>query len=89
MSKFKRLITDLVESDDDIFDLLKKTREATPSSFELLFKPSLLDESKRQHLYNFTDDKELVALIITGINMDLIDPKLLKLVPIKLTNINE
>jgi len=69
MGKMKRLATDLAEYADEIQDILDRAKEATPIAFNLLSCDDLTDNAKREFFRNFTNDEELIGLVLITLDL--------------------
>jgi len=65
----KELAVELAERKDEIDELIEAAREHARTEFGAIIHPELTDHAKRMYFHNFTDDKKLVDLAVTYLNL--------------------
>lgn len=71
MGRMKQLATDLAEYADEIEDVMSRIEATYPHPHTLMFMDDeLSDGAKKWFIGKFTDDEELVTLIMTKLEME-------------------
>jgi len=70
MGKMKQLATDLEEYRDEIDDILSRMEAVHPRATALIVNDERGDLYKRLFIGNFTNDEELITLVMTKIGLD-------------------